>query len=54
MEDMHDLAYVAGWEPFDLYDLAHVSWIGSELDRYRSTIASLNLFIAPTSLPILT
>ena len=30
-----DLAHhVAGLEPYDLYDLAHVSWVGSV--RYRS------------------
>ena len=28
--DLYDLAYVAGWKPYnDLHDMAHVSW---ELD----------------------
>ncbi|CAM9942637.1 unnamed protein product, partial [Laminaria digitata] len=28
------LAHVAGWEPYNLHDLTHVSWVGSVL--YRS------------------
>ena len=40
--DLYGLAYVAGWEPYDLHDLliAHVSWVGSV--PYRSCTASDN------------
>ena len=27
--DLYDLAHVAGWDPYDLPDLAQVSWVGS-------------------------
>ena len=30
---MHDLAHVAGWEPYDAHNLGHVSWVGSVLYR---------------------
>ena len=29
MDDLCDLAHVAGWEPYNLHDLAHVSCVGS-------------------------
>ena len=38
--DMYDLllaAQVTRWEPYDLSDLAHVSWFGSVLDISRSS-----------------
>ena len=31
---MNDLAHAAGWEPYILHDLTHVSWVRSVL--YRS------------------
>ena len=36
--DLYDLAHVAGWEPYNLHDLGHVSWVGSVL--YRSCTTS--------------
>ena len=32
---LYGLAHVAGWEPYDLHDLAHASGVGSVLDMYR-------------------
>ena len=32
--DLYDLAHVAGWKPYNLHDLGHISWVGSVL--YRS------------------
>ena len=29
--DLYDLPHVAGWEPYNLHDLGHVSCIGSVL-----------------------
>ena len=29
--DLYDLAHVAGWEPYILHGLAHVSWVGAVL-----------------------
>ena len=29
--DLYDPAHVAGWEPYTLHDLAHVSLVGSVL-----------------------
>ena len=29
--DLYDLSHVAGWEPYNLRDLTHVSWVGSVL-----------------------
>ena len=26
--DLYDLAHVAAWEPYNLHDLARVSWVG--------------------------
>ena len=31
--DPYDLAHVAGWEPFSLHGLGHVSWDGSVLTQ---------------------
>ena len=31
IHDLYDLAHVAGWEPYNLHDLAHLSWVGSVL-----------------------
>ena len=38
MHDVYDLAHVAGWEPYNLHDLGHVSWVGR--GRHRSCTAS--------------
>ena len=38
---MYDLAHVAGWDPYSLHDLAHVSWVGSVLHRYTYVAPSL-------------
>ena len=38
--DLQHLAHVAGWEPYNLHDLARVSWVGSV--PYRSCTASHN------------
>ena len=35
--DLYGLVYVAGWKPYSLHDLAHVSWGGSALCRCCST-----------------
>ena len=37
IHDLYDLAHVAGWEPFNLHDLAHVSWVGSVSHRSCTT-----------------
>ena len=29
--DLYELAHVAGWEPYNLHDLANISWVGSVL-----------------------
>ena len=29
--DLYDLAHVAGWEPYNLHDLVHVSYVRSVL-----------------------
>ena len=39
-EDLYGLAHVIGWEPYDLHDLMHVSWVGSVLFICRSCAAS--------------
>ena len=36
--DLYDLAQLAGWEPYIVHDLEHVSWVGSVL--YRSCTTS--------------
>ena len=33
LHDLYDLALVAGWEPYNLHDLGHASWVGSVLYR---------------------
>ena len=38
MHDVYDLAHVAGWEPYNLHDLGHVSRVGPVL--YRSCATS--------------
>ena len=38
--DMHDPAHVSGWDPYNLRDLAHDSWVGSVL--YISCTTSHN------------
>ena len=35
--DLYDLAHVAGWEPYNLHDLGHVSWVGIVLHRSCTT-----------------
>ena len=35
--DLYDLAYVAGWDTHNLYDLARVSWVGPVLCRSCTT-----------------
>ena len=44
--DLYDLAHVAGLEPYNLIDLAHLSWVGSVLHRsctasHRSRLGSV-------------
>ena len=34
--DLYDLYDVAGWEPYDLHDLAHSSWVGPGPVQYIS------------------
>ena len=38
--DLYDPADVAGWEPYNLRGLAHVSWVGSVLFRSYTTTNS--------------
>ena len=40
--DLYDLARVARWEPYNLQDLGHVSWVGSVLLLLLSFTASDN------------
>ena len=35
--DLYDLAEIAGWDPYNLHDLAQASCVGSVLCRYRTT-----------------
>ena len=35
--DLYDLANVAGWEPCNLHDLGHLSWVGSVLKSSSTT-----------------
>ena len=37
-----DVVQVTRWEPYDLYELAHVFWLGSVLYIYRSSVISYN------------
>ena len=41
--DLYDLARVAGWEPYDLHDLGHVSLVGSALYISRASYHSGSL-----------
>ena len=34
--DLHGLDRGAGWEPYDMYDVAHGSWVGCVLIIYKS------------------
>ena len=35
--DLHDLPRVYGWEPCNLHNLSHLSWVGSALHRSCTT-----------------
>ena len=40
--DLHGLAHVIGWKPYDLHDLPHVFLVGLEFCGYKSYAASDN------------
>ena len=47
-EDLYGLVHVAGWELYDLVDLAHDSGVGSVLDIYRSSIHIITVAVGST------
>ena len=48
--DLYDLAHVVGWEPYNLHDLGHVSWVGSVLNRSCTTSHNGRLGYGPDDL----
>lgn len=38
INDLYGLDHVDGWEPYDLRDLAHASWVGSVHHVYRQIL----------------
>ena len=37
--DLYDLAHVAGWEPYNLRDIGHASWVESVLYKLCTNLS---------------
>ena len=44
--DLYDPAHIAGWEPYKLHDLGHVSWVGSVLGSVLYTDSTQHFITA--------